>query len=56
MRFSKFAQNSPENDIHVKQESIPPYLGIVGDKKWSLFFGFGHPKSQFFAPENGHFQ
>ena len=24
MRFSKFAQNSPENDIHAKQESIPP--------------------------------
>ena len=33
----KFAQNSPENDIHVKQVSLPPFLGIVGDKKWSLF-------------------
>ena len=56
MRFLKFAQNSPGNDIHVKQESIPPFLGIVDDKKRTPFFGFGHQKSHFFAPENGYFQ
>ena len=28
MRFLKFAQNLPENDIHVKQESIPKNGGI----------------------------
>ena len=51
MRFSKFAQNSPENDIHVKQESIPPYLGIVGDKKWSPFLDLGI-RSPIFCTEN----
>ena len=40
-RFSKFVQNSPENDIHVKQESIPPFLGIIGDKKWCPFLDLG---------------
>ena len=28
----KFAQNSPENDIQVKQESKTPFLGIFGNK------------------------
>ena len=41
MRFSKFAQNSPENDVHVKQVSNPSFLGIVGDKKWSPFSDLG---------------
>ena len=38
MRFSKLAQNSPENDIYVKQESVPPFLGIVGDKSGLRFW------------------
>ena len=41
MQFSKFAQNSPRNDIHAKQESAPPILGIVGDKKWSPILDLG---------------
>ena len=38
MQFSKFAQNSPNSDIHMKQVSHPPFLGLVDDKKWSPFF------------------
>ena len=55
----KFAQNSPENDIHVKQKSIPLLLGIVGDKKWSPFLDLGIRSPIFFAPkitENGRFR
>ena len=55
MRFSKFAQNSRENDIHVKQESIPPFLGIVGDKKWSPFFDLGIPSPIFLHPKTAIF-
>ena len=35
---SKFAQNSPESDIYIKQMFNPQYLGNVGDKKWSPYF------------------
>ena len=52
MPFSKFAQNSPENDILVKQESIPPFLGIVGDKKWSPFLDLGIPSPIFLHPKS----
>ena len=59
-RFSKFAKNSPENYIHVKQVSIPPFLGIVGDKKWSPFLDLGicspiflHPKTAIFSDLGG---
>ena len=51
MRFSKFAQNSLENDINVKQESVSPFLGVVSDKMRSPFLDLGiggpiflHPK------------
>ena len=37
MRFSKFAKNSPESDLQLKQASNPPILMIVGVKEWSLF-------------------
>ena len=43
----------------MKQESIPPFLGIVGDKKWSPFLDLGIPSPIFFAPkitENGRFR
>ena len=63
MRFSKFAQNSPQNDVHVKQVSISPFFGIVGDKKWSSFsnLGVGSPVfwpqiakiGRFRVPKNG---
>ena len=37
-------QNLPKTRLKmiffVKQESIPPFLGIVGDKKWSPFLDF----------------
>ena len=49
--FSKFAQNSRENDIHVKQESIPSYLGIVNDKKWSPFLDLGIRSPIFLHPK-----
>ena len=55
MRFSKFAQNSPENDIHVKQVSIPSLLGIVGDKKWSLFSDLGVQSPIFWHPKTDNF-
>ena len=50
-RFSKFAQNSPSKDIHVKQKSIPPFLGIVGDKKWSPFLDLGIQSPIFLHPK-----
>ena len=44
----------------MKQECIPPFLGIVGDKKWSPFLDFGirkpiflHPKAAIFG--DNHF-
>ena len=45
-------KNSPENDIHAKQESIPPFLGIVGDKKWSPFLDLGIPSPIFLHPKS----
>ena len=51
MRYFRFAQNSPKNDIHVKQESNPPLLGIVGDKKSSPFFNLG-VQSPIFCTQN----
>ena len=33
--------NSPNSDIHMKQVSHPPCLGIVDDKKLSPFFDSG---------------
>ena len=50
MQFSKFAQNSPNSDIHMKQVSHPPFLGIVDDKKWCPFFYSGVQRPNF-APE-----
>ena len=47
MPFFKCAQNLPKNDIHVKQESNPPFLGIVGDKKWSPFSDLGFQSPNF---------
>ena len=44
--------NSPENDIVVKQKSIPPFLGIVGDKKWSPFLDLGIPSPIFLHPKS----
>ena len=55
MRFSKFAQNSPENDVHVKQVSIPPFLGIVGDKKWCPFSDLGVQIPIFWHPKTANF-
>ena len=52
----KICPKLARNDIHVKQESIPPFLGDSGRQKVVSVFGFGHPKSHFFAPENGYFQ
>ena len=49
-RFSKFAQNSPAKDIHVKQKSIPPFLGIVSNKKWSPFLDLGDRSPIFLHP------
>ena len=51
MRLSKFAQNSPENDVHVKQVSNPSFLGIVGDKKWSPVLDLGI-RSPIFCTQN----
>ena len=48
----EFAQTSPENDVHVKQVSIPPFLGIVGDKKWSPFLDLGIPSRFFLHPKS----
>ena len=61
MQFSKFAQNSPENDGHVKQVSIPPFLGIVDDKKSPFSLDVGSPIfwpkitkiGRFRVPKNG---
>ena len=54
MWFSKFAQNLPESDIHMKKKVFhQPFLETVSDKKWSLLFYLGvqspislHQKSQ----------
>ena len=57
-------QNLPKaKDIHTKQVSKPPFLGIVGDKKWSPFFYLGawspifctqnHWKWPFLGEKNG---
>ena len=35
----------------MNQESIPPFLGIVGDKKWSPFLDFGIRSSIFLHPK-----
>ena len=50
--ISKIYPKLAESDIHVKQVSIPPFLGIVGNKKWCPFSNLGvrspiflHPKS-----------
>ena len=43
----------------MKQESVPPFLGIVGDKKWSPFLDLGIRSPIFLAPkitENGRFR
>ena len=50
--FSTFAQNSPENDVHVKQVSIPSFLGIIGKKKWSLFSNLGIGSPICFGPKS----
>ena len=39
-------------DIHVKQESVPPVLGIVGDKKCSPFLELGIPSPIFLHPKS----
>ena len=36
----------------MKQESIPPFLGIVGDKKWSPFLDLGIPSPIFLHPKS----
>ena len=46
---------SPENDILGKQKSIPPFLGIVGDKKWSPFLDMGIPSPIFLHPKTAIF-
>ena len=51
MRYFRFAQSSPKNDIHVKQESNPPFLGIVGDKKSSPFFNLDVQSPIFLQPK-----
>ena len=51
MRSPKFAQNSPENDIHVKQVSNPWFLGLVGNRKWSPFSNLGVWSPTFFPPK-----
>ena len=55
MRFSKFAQNSPENDVHVKQVSIPSFLGILGDKKRCPFSDLGVQSPIFWHPKTANF-
>ena len=54
--FLKFAQNSPENDIQAKQESSLPFLGIVGDKRWSPFLDLGVRSPIFLHPKMAIFQ
>ena len=39
----------------MKQESIPPFLGIVGDKKWSPFLDLGIPSPIFLHPKTAIF-
>ena len=50
-QFSKFAQNSPDSDIRMKQVSHPPFLGIVDDKKWCPLFYSGVRKPNFLHPK-----
>ena len=51
----KICQNLPENDNLMKQKSVPPFLGIVGDKKWSPFFDLGIPSPIFLHPKTAIF-
>ena len=39
----------------MKQESIPPYLGIVGDKKWSPFLDLAIAQIKSLKSSNGCF-
>ena len=48
-QFSKFAQNSPDSDFHIKQVSHPPILDIDDDKKWCPF---SDPKTHFLHPKS----
>ena len=47
----KICPKLAENDIHVKQESVPQFLGTVGDKKWSPFLDLGIRNPIFVDPK-----
>ena len=52
-QFSKFAHNSAEGVIYMKQGFDPPKLGVVCDKKLSPFFDSGVRRPFFCNPNHG---
>ena len=54
MQFSKFTTNSPENNVHAKQVSIPSFLGILGDKKRCPFSDLGVQSPIFWHPKTAN--
>ena len=52
---SEFAYYASKSGKCIKQTPTPPFWGDVGVKKVVSVFRFGHSKTHFWAPKNGHF-
>ena len=52
MRDFQNSQSSPEKDIYMKQLPSPPFLGIVSNKKWSLFLDLVVRSPYFLYPKS----